>query len=41
MTIAALMFQQLDMELITRDPHALYGLGATRPSPTMIHYRRR
>ena len=41
MTIAALMFQQLDMELVTADPHALYGVGATRPSATIIRYRRR
>lgn len=39
--IAALLFRQFDLELVTRNPGVHYGLGASRPQPTLIRYRRR
>ncbi len=41
MVIAALVFQQLDLEVITADPQVDYSLGASRPKPTRVRYRRR
>ncbi len=38
--ITALLFQQSDLELVDRDPLIQYGMGAVRPTPTRIHYRR-
>jgi sterol 14-demethylase len=39
--IAALLFQQFDLELLTPDPGIRYGLGANRPAPTRLRYRRK
>ena len=39
--IATLLFQQFDLELLTPDVAPQYGLGATRPGPSRIHYRRK
>ena len=39
--IVALMFQQFDLELITTDPKALFGLGVSRPEDTFVRYRRK
>jgi sterol 14alpha-demethylase len=41
MIIAALLFQQMDVELLTHDPGTELGLGAPRPTPTRIRYRRK
>lgn len=41
MAINALLFQQFDVELVTRDPQVFYGMGAARPEPTILRYRRR
>lgn len=41
MTINALLFQQFELELVTQDPQILYGVGATRPTSTIIRYHRR
>ncbi len=39
--ITALFFQQFDLELITKDAKVITGLGACRPSPTHIRYKRK
>lgn len=39
--IAALLFQQFDVELVTLNPEIERGLGASRPQKTIIHYRRK
>ena len=39
--IAALLFQQFDLELLTKEPQPTYELGASRPSKTIVRYRRR
>jgi sterol 14-demethylase len=39
--ITALLFQQFELTLLTPDPRTTYGLGASRPEPTLIRYRRR
>ncbi|GHO62363.1 cytochrome P450 [Ktedonobacter sp. SOSP1-52] len=41
MIITALLFQQFDLELITKDPRVDYGLGAARPEKTYIRYKRK
>lgn len=41
MAITALLFQQFDLELVTQNPTTVYDLGASRPSPTIIRYRRK
>ena len=41
MVITALMIQQLDLELVTRNPQVPYSLGAGRPEKTSIRYRRK
>lgn len=41
MMIATLLFQQFELELVTKDPQIHYGLGANRPEPTVVRYRRR
>jgi sterol 14-demethylase len=41
MVINALLFQQFDVELVTKDPQVFYGMGAARPDQTIIRYRRR
>ena len=39
--ITALLFQQFDVELVTRHPQVQRGLGASRPSMTVVRYRRK
>lgn len=39
--ITALLLQQFDLELVTKDTRVITGLGANRPSPTIIRYRRK
>lgn len=39
--ITALMLRQFELELVTQDTKILRGLGANRPTPTVIRYRRR
>ena len=39
--ITALLFQQFDLELVTRHPQVQRGLGASRPSQTCVRYRRK
>lgn len=39
--ILAKFFGRYELELLTKDPHIVTGLGANRPSPTRIRYRRR
>lgn len=39
--ITALLFQQFDLELVTKDTRVVTGMGANRPSPTIIHYQRK
>jgi len=41
MIITALLLQQFDLELLTPDPKPVYGLGAARPEPTRVLYRRK
>ncbi len=41
MIITALLMQQFELELLTPDPKAVYGLGAARPEPTRVLYRRK
>lgn len=39
--ITALLLQQFDLELVTRRPVVARGVGANRPSPTLIRYHRK
>ncbi len=39
--ITALLFQQFDVELVTKHPQVHRGLGASRPTATVIRYRRK
>lgn len=39
--IATMLFRQFDLELVTRTPQVNRGLGASRPAPTRVRYRRR
>lgn len=39
--ITALLLQQFDLELVTRRPEVARGVGANRPSPTLIRYHRK
>jgi sterol 14-demethylase len=39
--ITALLLQQFDLELVTRKPTVSRGVGANRPSPTIIRYQRK
>ncbi len=39
--IAALLLRQLDLELLTPDPHVVSTLGANRASPAVVRYKRR
>ena len=41
MVISALLFQQFDLELLTKDPGLNFALGAARPETTLIRYRRK
>ncbi len=41
MTITALLLQQFDLELLTKDPGLNFGLGAVRPERTLVRYRRK
>ncbi len=39
--ITTLLLQQFDLELLTPNPTVNFGLGASRPTPTHIRYRRK
>ena len=39
--ITALLLQQFDLELVTKEPTIARGVGANRPSSTILRYRRR
>lgn len=39
--ITALLFQQFDLELLTPDTKVVTGVGANRPSATILRYRRK
>lgn len=39
--VLSLLLQQFDLELLTPEPETTYELGASRPTPTRVHYRRR
>jgi sterol 14-demethylase len=39
--ITALLLQQFDLELVTRDPGIRRSMGANRPEPTVLKYRRK
>lgn len=41
MVIAALLFQQFDLELVTKDPKIQRGMGANRPEKTIVRYKRK
>jgi sterol 14alpha-demethylase len=41
MIITALLFQQFELELLTKEPVIRRGLGANRPSETWVRYRAR
>lgn len=39
--IAALLFKDYEVELITKDPHIQRGMGSSRPSDTRVRYKKR
>jgi sterol 14-demethylase len=39
--ITALLLQQFELELITRDPGIARGVGANKPMPAIVRYRRK
>ena len=39
--ITALLLQQFDLELLTRDPGIVRGVGANKPEPAIVRYRRK
>lgn len=41
MMITSLLFQQFDLELLTKNPQATRDLGASRPDKTIVRYRRK
>jgi sterol 14alpha-demethylase len=41
MVIAALLLQQFDLELVTEKPGIERGMGANKPKPTIVRYRRK
>ncbi|HEX6289169.1 MAG TPA: cytochrome P450 [Herpetosiphonaceae bacterium] len=41
MVITLLLFQQFDLELVTKNPRTQFGMGAGRPEPTIVRYRRK
>lgn len=41
MIVAALLANQMELTLLTPDPRADFGMGASRPKPTRIRYRRK
>lgn len=41
MIITSLLFQQFDLELVTKNPGVTRGMGASRPEKTLISYRRK
>lgn len=41
LTIAALLFQQFDLDLETKNPSISRGMGANRPSETWVRFRRK
>jgi sterol 14-demethylase len=41
MIITSLLFQQFDLELVTKNPQVNYGMGASRPEKTIVRYTRK
>ncbi len=41
MIITALLFQQFDVELLTKNPGTTHSMGAARPEKTYLRYRRK
>jgi sterol 14-demethylase len=41
MVITSLLFQQFDLELVTKNPGTTHGMGASRPEKTNIRYSRK
>jgi sterol 14alpha-demethylase len=39
--ITAMLWQQMELQLVTQDTHVVMGMGANRPSSTIVRYRRR
>jgi sterol 14-demethylase len=39
--ITLMLFQQFDLELVTKNPQTNYGMGAGRPESTIVRYRRK
>lgn len=39
--ITALLLQQFELELVTKNPQVSHGVGAAKPTPTIIRYRRK
>lgn len=39
--ITALVFRQLELELVTTNPQVLQGMGANRPTSTLVRYRKK
>lgn len=39
--LIGLLFQQFDLTLVTAEPYVQRDLGASRPSPAIIRYRRK
>lgn len=39
--ITLMLFQQFDLELVTKNPQTNYGMGAGRPEATIVRYRRK
>ena len=41
MIITALLFQQFDLELVTKNPQVDRSMGASRPEKTLLRYTRK
>lgn len=39
--IVAMLFREFELEMVTKRPHVVHGLGASRPSETIVRYRRK
>lgn len=39
--ITAMLFREFELELVTKEPYVVHGLGASRPSETVVRYRRK
>ncbi len=39
--IVAMLFREFELELVTKQPYVVHGIGASRPSPTVVRYRRK